>query len=134
MLSDLAVAAALRQHAHAAMDISDGFVGDLTKMIGLAGLGADIQLDEVPHSVAARAAIRHDPALLETALTGGDDYEVLAAVPVDKAGAFLAACLAVGVQVTEVGVVQDKGAPIRFLNADGAARTFARGSYVHGAG
>jgi thiamine-monophosphate kinase len=128
------IAAALRHHAHAAMDISDGFVGDLRKMIGLAGLGADIQLDEVPHSVAARAAIRRDPALLETALTGGDDYEVLAAVPVDKAKAFVADCLTVGVQVTEVGRVQDKDVPIRFLEADGTAKTFARGSCVHGAG
>jgi thiamine-monophosphate kinase len=129
-----AIAAALRQNARAAMDISDGFVGDLRKMIGLAGLGADIQLDEVPHSVAARAAIRRDPALLETALTGGDDYEVLAAVPVDKAKAFVADCLTVGVQVTEVGRVQDKGVPIRFLEADGTAKTFAQDSYVHGAG
>jgi thiamine-monophosphate kinase len=129
-----AIAAALRQHAHAAMDISDGFVGDLSKMIGLAGLGADIRLDDVPQSVAARAAIRHDPALLETALTGGDDYEVLAAVPASKAKAFVSDCLAVGVQVTEVGRVQDEGAPIRFLDADGMAKTFARDSYVHGAG
>jgi thiamine-monophosphate kinase len=129
-----AIAAALRQHAHAAMDISDGFVGDLSKMIALAGLGADVQLDEIPHSVAARAAIRRDPALLETALTGGDDYEVLAAVPADKAKAFMADCLTVGVQVTEVGRVQDKGATIRFLNPDGTAKTFAQGSYVHGAG
>ncbi len=129
-----AIAAALRQHAHAAMDISDGFVGDLTKMIGLAGLGADIRLDEVPHSVAARAAIRHNPALREIALTGGDDYEVLAAVPADKAKAFMADCLAAGVQVTEVGRVQDKGVPIRFLNADGTVKTFAKSSYVHGAG
>jgi thiamine-monophosphate kinase len=129
-----AIAAALRCHAHAAMDVSDGFVGDLSKMIALAGLGADIQLDEIPHSVAARAAIRRDPAMLETALTGGDDYEVLAAVPADKAKAFMADCLAAGVQVTEVGKVQDKGALIRFLNPDGTAKTFAQGSYVHGAG
>ncbi len=126
------IAAALRCHAHAAMDISDGFVGDLTKMIGLAGLGADIRLDEVPHSVAARAVIRHDPAMLETALTGGDDYEVLAAVPADKAKAFLAECLAIGVQVTEVGRVLKKGAPIRCLEDDDTAKVFAQGSWVHG--
>jgi thiamine-monophosphate kinase len=129
-----AIAAALRQHAHAAMDISDGFVGDLTKIIDLANLGADVNLDEIPHSVAARAAIRLDPAMLETALTGGDDYEVLAAVRADNAKAYISDCLAVGVQVTEVGRVQDKGSPIRFVNSDGTAKTFVQGSYVHGAG
>jgi thiamine-monophosphate kinase len=128
-----AMTATLRRHAHAAMDISDGFVGDLTKMIALAGLGADVLLDEVPVSVAARAAIRRDPAMLETALTGGDDYEVLASVPACHSKAFLADCLAVGVQVSEIGRVQDEGAPIRFLEADGTQRNFVRGSYVHGA-
>jgi thiamine-monophosphate kinase len=126
------VAAALRDHAHAAMDVSDGFVGDLTKMISLSGLGADVYLEDVPLSVAARAAIRNDPALLETALTGGDDYEVLATVPKDKASAFTADCLACGIQPVLVGVVQDQNAPIRFLDADGKVRGFAKGSYVHG--
>jgi thiamine-monophosphate kinase len=127
-----AIASVLRSHAHAAMDISDGFVGDLSKMIALAGMGADIRLDDVPHSVAARAAIRLRPELVETALTGGDDYEVLAAVPATGAKAFAADCLALGLQATEVGFVTGDGAPIRFLEADGKVRSFARGSYVHG--
>jgi thiamine-monophosphate kinase len=128
------IAAALRQHAHAAMDVSDGFVGDLTKMLVLANLGAEILLDEVPLSVAARAAIRRDQRLLETALTGGDDYEVLASVPTTSAKAFLADCLAAGVQATMIGFVRGFGEPIRFLEADGTPKTFKRGSYVHGAG
>ncbi len=116
------------------MDVSDGFVGDLTKMLALAGMGADVQLDEVPHSVAARAAIRRDPALLETALTGGDDYEILASVPPGEAKAFVAGCLAVGVPVVQVGIVTVEGAPLRFLDQEGRERRFARGSWVHGAG
>ena len=127
-----AIAPVLRRYAHAAMDISDGFVGDLAKMITLAGMGADIRLDDVPHSVAARAAIRLRPELAETALTGGDDYEVLAAVPAAGAKAFAADCLALGLQATEVGFITGEGAPIRFLEADGKVRSFARGSYVHG--
>jgi thiamine-monophosphate kinase len=127
-----AIAGALRRDAHAAMDVSDGFVGDLAKMLGLSGLGADVHLADVPYSVAARAAMRQDPRLSETALTGGDDYEVLAAVPADKAKRFLAACLAVGVRVTEVGFVRAAGDPIRFLDADNRPVSFAQSSYVHG--
>jgi thiamine-monophosphate kinase len=125
------VASALREHARAAMDISDGFAGDLAKMLALAGVGADIRLGDVPHSVAARAAFRHDPSLVETALTGGDDYEVLAAVPPEKADAFAAACLKAAVAVTEVGTVAVAGAPVRFLDDDGQQRFFANPSYVH---
>ncbi len=127
------VAGALRRHASAAMDVSDGFVGDLTKMLALAGLGAEIQLDEVSHSVAARAAIRRDPALLDVALTGGDDYEIIASVPATEAKVFVAACLAGGVPAVQVGIATEPGAPLRFLDSDGRERRFARGSYVHGA-
>ena len=74
----LALAPALRDHAAAAMDISDGFVGDIAKMLQASGVGGDIDLDAVPLSDAARAAIVLDPRLRGTALTGGDDYEISA--------------------------------------------------------
>jgi thiamine-monophosphate kinase len=127
-----AVAEAVRRHARAAMDVSDGLAGDLGKMLALSSHGADVWLDEVPLSVAARGAIRFDPALEDTALTGGDDYEILASVPEEAVPGYLAACLGAGVQATVIGAVTGAGAPVRFLNADGRARIFARGSYEHG--
>ncbi|MGL4241922.1 MAG: thiamine-phosphate kinase, partial [Beijerinckiaceae bacterium] len=129
----VALAKAVRDHARAAMDISDGLVGDLAKMVTLSGHGADVRLDDVPLSVAARAAIRFDPGLEETAMTGGDDYEILTSVPEENVGHYLATCLGAGVQATVIGVVTDLGAPIRFLDADGKERSFRRKSYEHGA-
>jgi thiamine-monophosphate kinase len=126
------IAAVLREYATAAMDVSDGFVGDVTKLISLAGLGADIKLADVPLSVAARAAIRLDPNLNDTVLTGGDDYEVIATVPTGFANSFLEGCLLAGVNVTRIGIVQSLGSPIRFLGPDGTERQFNQGSYIHG--
>ncbi len=126
-----ALAEALRLHARAAMDISDGFVGDLRKMLALSGLGATINLEDVPLSVAARAAIKLRPDFFVTALTGGDDYEVLAAVPQEKSAAFERDCPGHGVRVTRVGQVTEPGAPVLFLDAQGQAQTFAKGSYEH---
>jgi thiamine-monophosphate kinase len=128
------LAQAVQAHARAAMDISDGFVGDLSKMLALSGFGADVHLADVPLSVAARAAVRFDAALADAALTGGDDYELLAAVPQESVGGYLSACLRAGVPATVVGVVTGRGAPVRFLDAAGAERSFGRGSYVHGVG
>jgi thiamine-monophosphate kinase len=127
-----AIADALRAHAHAAMDISDGFAGDLDKMIRLSGCGATVRLPDVPLSVAARAAIRFDAGLRDTAFTGGDDYEVLASIAPDKVERFVASCLAAGVNATVVGTVEEPGAPVVFNDADGSARTFASASYAHG--
>ena len=126
------IASVLREHATAAMDISDGCVGDLAKMLRLVGLGADVMLADVPHSVAVRAAIKHGIVLQETALVGGDDYEVLATVSPQNAKAFIRNCLAKGVNVTQIGTVLGVGEPVRFIDVNGEERHFEQGSYVHG--
>ena len=66
-------------NASAAMDISDGLAGDLAKLCRASGVSAVVDLASVPLSPAAREAIAIDPALFETAITGGDDYEILIA-------------------------------------------------------
>ena len=66
------------------MDVSDGLAGDLAKMCRASRLDAAIDVARVPLSRAARTALAAEPALIETILTGGDDYEVLASVPARK--------------------------------------------------
>ena len=67
-------------HASGGMDVSDGFVGDLAKMLDVSGVSARVPIYRLPLSPAARAAIAADPGLFEVAATGGDDYELLASV------------------------------------------------------
>lgn len=69
----------LAANASAAMDISDGLAGDLAKLCGASGASAVVDVSNVPLSPAAREAIAIDPALFESAITGGDDYEILIA-------------------------------------------------------
>ncbi|MGD9657714.1 MAG: thiamine-phosphate kinase [Methylocystis sp.] len=75
----LDLSALLRANASAAMDVSDGLAGDLAKLCRASGVSASVDLPRVPLSDAAREAIAVDPALFETAITGGDDYEILIA-------------------------------------------------------
>ena len=86
-----ALAEALRRNASAAMDVSDGLVGDLGKLCRASGVGAEIDVARVPLSKAAQAVLAADPEAIETMLTGGDDFEVVATVPPRKLEAFLAA-------------------------------------------
>jgi len=124
-----ALAEAVRQHAGAAMDISDGLAGDLGKLCRASTVAAEIDVARVPLSEAARAAVAAEPALLATALTGGDDYEIVATLAPEKLPAFQAAAQAAGIPMTEIGRVRT-GEGTRFIR-DGEALVFARASYSH---
>ncbi len=124
-----ALAGVLLDHASAAMDISDGLVGDADKLA--AHFGRRIDIAAVPLSPAATAAIALDPTLHNVALSGGDDYEILAAIPPDKTASFEKAALLSGVTVAKIGHLSsvDSGAEWRMGN--GSLRDFASRSFRH---
>jgi thiamine-monophosphate kinase len=126
-----ALAEILRTHASAALDISDGLAGDLIKLCRASGVSTQIEIARVPLSEAAHAAIGGEPALLEPALTGGDDYEILAAVPAAKIESFRAGARAAGVAVSEIGRLETGDALPRFIGQDGRPLAFARPAYSH---
>jgi thiamine-monophosphate kinase len=126
-----ALAETLRTHASAALDISDGLAGDLSKLCRASGVSTQIDAGRVPLSDAAKAFVAAEPPLLERALTGGDDYEILAAVPVQKIEGFRAGARAADVPVTEVGHLGAGNAAPQFLGSDRRPLTFERLSYSH---
>lgn len=124
-----ALAEAILQHASAAMDISDGLAGDLAKLCRASGAAAEVDVESVPFSEAVCAAVAADPAALETALSGGDDYELMLTLAPDKFPALRAAAGQAGVPVTEIGRIA-AGAGARFLQ-NGSALPFARPAFSH---
>ncbi len=125
-----ALAEALRTHASAAMDISDGLVGDLAKLCRTSGVGAEIDAARVPLSHAARQALSIDRSLMEPILTGGDDYEIVATVARRDLAALLRKARAAGVALTEIGEVV-KGQGLRVLGPDGKVMAFKRAAFSH---
>ena len=127
----VALAEALRAHANAAMDVSDGLVGDLGKLCAVSNVSVDIEVARVPLSDAASEALGSDCELIKPILTGGEDYEVLCAIAPDRVAAFQSAAAKAGVPVTEIGRIVAGTAPPRFLNPEGNLLTFLRTSYSH---
>jgi thiamine-monophosphate kinase len=125
-----ALAEAVRLHASAAMDVSDGLAGDFAKLCRVAKVGASIEAARVPLSDAAKAVIAADPSMLETALTGGDDYEIICTVPVHKAAGFRAAAAAAKVPVTDIGAIE-AGEGARFLDPNGQPLAFKHAAFSH---
>ena len=123
------LAEALRHNASAAMDVSDGLVGDLAKLCRASGVAAEIDVASVPLSDAAREALSADAKLIERILTGGDDYEILATLSPANFSAFRAAAAQAGVAVTQIGQVTS-GQGVLFRR-DGKVLSFARPAYTH---
>ena len=79
----LAAGRGLRDHASAGLDISDGLLQDLGHLLAASGLAAEIDLDAIPLSGAARRWLSERPDDLDRLITGGDDYELVVALPAD---------------------------------------------------
>jgi thiamine-monophosphate kinase len=125
-----ALAEAVRKHASASMDVSDGLAGDFAKLCRASKVGASIAVERIPLSDAAKAVLAADAAMREVALSGGDDYEIICTVPAAKAASFRAAAQAANVAVSEIGEIV-AGEGTRFVGEDGAALTFQRAAYSH---
>lgn len=114
----LALATHLPSLATAAMDVSDGLVKDCGRMARASGVGVTIEAERIPLSPAFRVALGRRPAVLEVALTGGDDYEVLAAVAPADAADFRRVAGESGVVVSAVGQVAE-GSGVTVVGRDG---------------
>jgi len=117
--------------ASAAMDVSDGLVQDLGHLCRGGGVAAEIEAALVPLSAAARAAVAAEPALLVRCLSGGDDYELLLAVPNAQAAALRAAAAACGVKVTRIGQFTSGAAEVRVRGLDGAPMVLGDEGWSH---
>ena len=106
----VALGLALRGIAHAAIDISDGLLGDLGHILESSQLGATVDT-----SIAARL-LAADPgaivpalaaeALMEWILVGGDDYELVFTAPTSARTAVANASHASATAVTRIGTMQ----------------------------
>ena len=126
-----ALATAIRDHAGAAMDVSDGLAGDLAKLCAASGVSAVVDAPSIPLSAAAAALLAGGAVGIESIVSGGDDYEILCAIPEGSFEAFAQAAGVAKVAVTSIGtVIADTSAP-KFLDAQGREIALPRLSYSH---
>ncbi len=126
----LHLGAALRGIASAMADVSDGLVADAGHICAASGVGAEIDAGRIPLSRDAAAAVEAGETDLASLATGGDDYELVFAVPSDRYEAALSAGRAVGVDVAEIGRFTE-GDGVELRAADGGRLRVERRGYRH---
>jgi thiamine-monophosphate kinase len=115
--------------ARAMLDVSDGVALDAGRLGRASGLRAVVDLESLPLAegvAAVAAAAGREPRLL--AISGGEDYELLAAVP---PAAVEAAARAVPGGLTAVGRLEEGAPGVVALDAGGAPVELGRGGWEH---
>jgi len=124
----VALGLALRGIASAAIDLSDGLVGDLGHVLRASAVGATLRLAELPHGphVAACTESRRRTCLL----AGGDDYELLFAAPAAAHARVRDAGVRAGTAVTCIGTL-DAAPGLRVVDATGAPVVLTERAFDH---
>lgn len=125
----LAVGRALRGIAHACIDVSDGLLADLGHMLTASGVGATVEVDNIPRSVPFELAV---PAHLhrDLQLAGGDDYELLFTCAPGAVAGLAARAGEFGCAITRIGRIEAETG-LRCVTTDGAAFRPERRGYEH---
>lgn len=115
--------------ASATADVSDGLLADAGHIAQASRLAVRIERERVPLSADARRVLADEPSLWANVLGGGDDYELVIAVPLRKERALRAAARAAKVKVAEIGeLVRGRGVE---LTVAGHPVNAPRKGYVH---
>jgi thiamine-monophosphate kinase len=103
----LAAGQALAAHVHAMIDISDGLLADLAHLLK-DRLGAELDLASLPASPALTEALDSDLERWRLQAGGGNDYELLLALPPEVFDQARAKCATLGLELTAIGRVSDR--------------------------
>jgi thiamine-monophosphate kinase len=117
----VAAGLALAGHVRAAIDVSDGLVQDLGHLCAASGVGARIGAADLPLSPAYRRAARRLADPLGPALAGGEDYELVVAIPPALLAAARAAAGRARTPLTVIG---------RFVRGEGVRVVGPRGERI----
>ena len=110
----LSAGVALREFATSCIDLSDGLLNDLAHILEDSGVGAEVDVDQLPLSEAMLSVVA--PAnRRRAALCGGDDYELCFSVPPEQCAAMEAALHELKVPLKRIGEIVS-GAGIRCMD------------------
>ena len=124
----IALGTALRQIAHAAIDISDGLIGDLAHIFALSKVGATLWCDALPFGEIL--AKQNRATQYEFALSGGDDYELCFTAPRAHRSAVLEAGKRSKTHLTRIGYIESQPG-CRIVDASNKLQNFAFKSFDH---
>ena len=115
-----------RRLASAMLDVSDGIVSDLGHILESSEVGAQLDLASIPVSEPFLRALQQQPELIDLALGGGEDYELL----FTSSEHDLSDLALSGSRLTKIGVIEQQPG-LRIKAEDGSDYHCQRGGFDH---
>jgi thiamine-monophosphate kinase len=115
----------------AMIDLSDGLLADLGHILEASAVGAEIEVAALPLSPAFRSALAGTPELIELALSGGEDYQLLFTVPPAREGELATLSTDLGLSLTRLGRVTAEPGGLWLRRADGGREAATAKGFNH---
>ncbi len=121
----------LLKFANSSIDVSDGLIDDLAKMINRQSLSFHLFENKIPISNQLRIFIKKQRLNKINLISNGDDYQVLFTADIKKARIIQNASKSTGIKITKIGkIVPGKDRSLIFNEKDKQIRAKSKG-YIH---
>tara|TARA_B100001250_G_C19753250_1_gene768825 strand:- start:234 stop:1193 length:960 start_codon:yes stop_codon:yes gene_type:complete len=121
----------LKKFADSSIDISDGLLADLEKLINNQKLSYKVNLKDIPISMNLRKVLKTKKLSKINFISQGDDYQVLLTAPKSKSGIIKRISNKLGVKITKIGKIQNKSLKSSIIDQNNAVITVKNKGYLH---
>lgn len=115
----------------AMVDVSDGLIGDFEHILEESETGGEIDLTRLPLSKGFQRELADTPGLIELALTGGEDYELLFAAPPEHETEIARMGREIGTPISRIGKIHSAGFGLKLFDHKGEVPLPHRSGYKH---
>ncbi len=121
----------LLKFANSSIDISDGLVDDLEKMINNQKLSYEIWQEKVPISKNLQSYLRKNNYKKSNFISNGDDYQILFTASADKARIIKNTSKKLGVKISRIGIIRPNNQKSLFIGQKGQHLLLKNSGYKH---
>ena len=121
----------LLKFANTSIDISDGLIDDLKKMINQQKLSYKIWEEKIPISRKLSALLKKNDLRKSNFISNGDDYQILFTASVNRSRIIESASKKLGVKISKIGKISQKNEKSAFINKKGQHLLVKSPGYKH---
>jgi thiamine-monophosphate kinase len=121
----------LKKFANSSIDISDGLLTDLDKLINNQELSYKLILNDIPISKNLKKVLKSKKLSKINFISNGDDYQVLFTAPKSKSEIIKRISSSIGVKITKIGLIQNKSLKSAIIDQNNTVIELKNKGYFH---